>query len=96
MPTEKKPLSLADALKLFDLLTTDEAFRAAFQASPAEALVQVSADATEAAVDCSMPGKLADATTLAAAREQLLQQFTTQAMFSLPHAFIDGGAAPRS
>jgi len=94
MSTEKKLLSLADALKLFDLLTTDESFRAAFQASPAAALTQISSDAAEAAVECSMPGTLADASTLAAARDQLLEQFTTQAMFSLPHCFIDGGSTP--
>jgi len=94
MSTEKKPLSLADALKLFDLLTTDEAFRSAFQQDPATALQQVSADAAAAAVECSMPGTLADAATLAAAREKLLEEFTTKAMFSLPHCFINDGSAP--
>ncbi|MGE8211488.1 MAG: NHLP-related RiPP peptide [Stenotrophomonas rhizophila] len=94
MSTEKKPLSLADALKLFDLLTTDESFRADFQASPAIALTQVSSDAAEAAVECSMPGTLADVSTLVAARDRLLEQFTTQAMFSLPHCFIDGSSTP--
>ncbi|HEL4246272.1 NHLP-related RiPP peptide [Stenotrophomonas maltophilia] len=94
MSTKKKPLSPADALKLLDLLTSNESFRLAFQANPAAALVQISTDAAEASAECLMPGKLADASTLAAARDQLLEQFTTRAMFSLPHCFIDNGPSP--
>lgn len=94
MSNEKNPLSLADAVALLDLLTSDEAFRATFQADPAAALAQVSPEAAAAAVECSMPGVLAPVEVLAEAREQLIEQFTKKAMFSLPHCFIDGSAAP--
>lgn len=95
MTNDKVPLSLSDAAALLDLLTTNEDFRAAFQANPASALAQVSSEAAAAAVECAMPGKLAPIDVLVQAREQLMEQFTKQAMFSLPHCFIDGSVAPK-
>lgn len=94
MTTYKVPLSLSDAAALLDLLTSSEEFRAAFQANPASALAQVSPEAAAAAVECAMPGTLAPIDVLIAAREQLIEQFTKKAMFSLPHCFIDGSATP--
>ena len=93
MSTEKKPLSAADAATLLDLLTTDAAFRAAFQANPAVALRQVSAEAAAAAQDCEMPGPLASIEELSAARDQLAQHFTEKATFSVPHCFVAGDAS---
>lgn len=95
MSNEKKPLSATDAAKLLDLLTTDAAFRAAFQADPPRALLQVSAEAAAAAQDCEMPGELASIEALSAARAQLTQHFTENATFSVPHCFISGDPSPR-
>lgn len=95
MSNEKAPLSLSDAVTLLDLLTTDEAFRAAFQADPATALARVSPEASAAAAKCAMAGTLAPVEALSEAREQLIEQFTSQAMFTLPHCFIDASTRPK-
>lgn len=91
MSNQKVPLSLSDAASLLDLLTTNEEFRTAFQASPAEALKQVSAAAAEAAVECSMPGQLASVEELLTARAQLTGHLTEKGMFTVPHCFVAGG-----
>lgn len=95
MSNDKAPLSLSDAVTLLDLLTQDEAFRAAFQADPAAALARVSPEAAAGAAKCAMPGTLASVKALAEAREQLIEQFTAQAMFTLPHCFIDASTRPK-
>lgn len=94
MSNQKSPLSLADAVALLELLTTDDAFRTAFQANPASALQQVSPEASAAAVECSVVGDLASVEQLIAARDNLVQQLTEQSVFSHPHCFIDGSQAP--
>lgn len=91
MTNEKSPLSLSDAAALLDLLTTDEAFRAAFQANPAEALKQVSKEAAAASVGCSMPGQLASVEDLLSARQKLTGHLTEKGMFTVPHCFVAGG-----
>lgn len=91
MTNEKAPLSLADAVSLLDLLTTDDAFRDAFQADPANALNRVSKDAAAAAAECSMPGQLASVKDLLSARSQLTEHLTEKGMFTVPHCFIAGG-----
>lgn len=90
MKNDKVPLSLSDATALLDLLTTNEAFRAVFQASPAEALKQVSEAAAEAAVECTMSGQLASVEELIAARAQLTGHLTEKGMFTVPHCFVAG------
>lgn len=95
MTNDKVPLSLSDAAALLELLTTDDAFRDAFQENPALALARVSPEAAAAAVECAMPGKLASVDILVEARDRLIEQFTKEAMFSLPHCFIDGSAGPK-
>jgi len=87
---EKKPLSLNDAVALLDLLTSNEAFREAFQLDPAGALSQISADAAESAKGCMMAGPLAPSGALASSRDRLLEQFTSKGMFTVPHCFIEG------
>lgn len=90
MTNHKVPLSLSDAAALLDLLTTDDAFRAAFQANPAEALKQVSEAAAEAAVECAMPGQLASVEELLASRAHLTGHLTEKGMFTVPHCFVAG------
>lgn len=94
MSSDKKPLSPADALKLLELLTTDHDFRREFQENPALALAKVSPEAAASAVECTMPGPLAEVDALVSAREQLLESITTNAVFSLPHCLINAGTDP--
>ena len=64
--TGKSPLSLIDATKLMDLLTSDEGFRETFQRCPSEAMLGISPEAAVAASRCSMPGTPAFAIKLGA------------------------------
>ncbi|WP_449468074.1 NHLP-related RiPP peptide [Stenotrophomonas humi] len=94
MPAEKKPLAPSEAIKLLDLLISDDAFRAQFQKAPSEALARINPEVAEACRDCCMPGPLASVESMLQAREHLIRQVAEQAMFSLPFCFTDAGQKP--
>lgn len=86
---EKSPLSLTDARKLMDLLTSDEGFRDAFQRCPSEAMLRISPEAAAAASRCSMPGKLASIEVLFCTRERVIASLTSNSIFSIAFCFVD-------
>jgi len=88
MTTEKKPLSDEDALRLLDLLCSDDAFRTLFSSDPATALAQISTEAGAASVECVSAGPLASKAEFEQARTQLLQHLAAQASFNNPHCFV--------
>lgn len=91
MTDDNAPLTSEEAATLLHLLATDHTFRAAFQASPATALQQISSAAAQAAATCRMPGPLARPDILQEAHDQLISVLTSASMFSHPFCFVDGG-----
>jgi len=90
MSTEKAPLSTEDAIKLLDLLCTDDAFREAFAADPASAMLQISPDAGYSSCDCTPVTALADKEEFKRARDALVQHLAAVPAFRNPHCFVLG------
>ena len=86
---EKAPCSMIDAVKILDLLVTDDAFRDAFQESPGEALRKVSPEAAKAAALCALPGPLASKEDLAVSRARLVEVLASVGLFYQPYCFVD-------
>jgi putative modified peptide len=81
-------LTTEDAIHLLDLLSTDDAFRSLFETDPATALAQISAHAGELGAECVSTGPLASKDTFVAARGQLLDYLSQNAVFHPPHCFV--------
>lgn len=92
MSNENNPLSPEDAMKLLDLLCTDDAFRKAFATDPAAALRQISPQAGDSAYGCPSVEALAGKEEFQRIRDQLLDQLAAVPPFRIPHCFISGHA----
>ncbi len=90
MSDEKKPLSTEDAVKLLDLLASDDAFREIFSQDPAQALQSISPAAAESGNCCLPGGPLASKEEFQQSRDQLLQHLAANAAFYVPHCFVTG------
>ncbi|MET4615243.1 putative modified peptide [Stenotrophomonas sp. 2619] len=89
-------LTSEDAIRLLDLLSTDDTYRALFEKDPAQALGRISAHAGALATDCAAAGPLASKEAFTAARAQLLEHLSQNAVFHPPHCFVadQTGTAP--
>lgn len=90
MTADKKPLSPEDAVRLLDLLCTDDDFRSQFAVDPAFAMTQVSDEAAASCHTCEPAGKLASKEEFAQARTELLKYLASHASFYVPHCFVAG------
>lgn len=90
MSTEKTPLSTEDAIKLLDLLCSDDAFRESFAADPAAAMQQISPEAGHSCCDCSPVAALADKEEFRRLRDVLAQHLAAVPAFRNPHCFVLG------
>lgn len=90
MSNEKSPLSQEDAVKLLDLLSTDDAFRDLFAKSPSQALLQISATAAASSSACETAGPLASKEEFMSSRDALLGHLAANASFYVPHCFVSG------
>ncbi|WP_296247519.1 NHLP-related RiPP peptide [uncultured Stenotrophomonas sp.] len=90
MSNEKSLLSQEDAVKLLDLLSTDDAFRELFAASPSQALQQISASAAASSCTCETTGPLASKAEFMRSRDALLAHLAANAAFYIPHCFVSG------
>lgn len=90
MSPEKTPLSTEDAIKLLDLLCTDDAFREAFAADPAAAMLQISPEAGYSSCDCTPVATLADKEEFKRVRDVLLEHLAAMPAFRNPHCFVLG------
>lgn len=90
MSTEKSPLSADDAVKLLDLLCTDDVFRQEFSSNPATAMQRISPEAAYSCRACSFIGTLASKSDFERVRNSLLDQLETVPAFRNPHSFALG------
>lgn len=83
----KKPLSAKDALKLLDLLCSDDDFRTAFTASPSVAMKSISDEAAESCRNCALLSPLASKQEFQRSSQALLSHLQAHASFYVPHCF---------
>ncbi|MBO9829726.1 NHLP-related RiPP peptide [Xanthomonas sp. A2111] len=82
------PIDPAAAAKLLELLSSDDAFRAAFQKDAATALTSIGVSLEgNAEVCCMQVQTLASKEEILAAMELLLKYLVSEAVFQNPHCF---------
>lgn len=83
----KTPLSAQDALKLLDLLCTDDDFRTTFATSPSIAMKSISNEAAESCSTCALLSPLASKQEFQRSSQALLAHLQAHAAFYVPHCF---------
>ena len=88
--SHKRPLSADNALRLLDLLCTDDAFRAEFAADPTTTLVRHALQPMAAGGACAIHGVLASKEEFALVRTQLQASLARSGPFTVPFMFESG------
>lgn len=83
-------LSPEQALQLLDLLSSDDAFRSEFHASPGKALERIAPEVAAACRSCETQGPLATKEEFQQERERLAARLSAKAIFRVPHCFVSG------
>ncbi|MBN6150607.1 NHLP-related RiPP peptide [Xanthomonas sp. AmX2] len=82
------PIDPAIAAKLLDLLSSDDAFRTAFEADPVSALASIGLDlGGKESARCMKVEVMASKEELLASKELLLKHLVSGAAFQNPHCF---------